>query len=158
MIGGNNHHARIPPGLPSGSAVKNLPAAQETQVQSLDQEDPLQKEMATHSSIIAWEIPWTEEPGGATVREMAKSDTTEQPNDNNEYHHHWWAEGQSYLMFSDKFSKPKHAVFHDKCTQTWGARPLSILHQHALSHGHDEKEHDCIRSYVLYTLYWKKLC
>ena len=88
MIGGNNHHARIPPGLPSGSAVQNLPAAQETQVQSLDQEDPLQKEMATHSSIFAWEIPWTEEPGGATVREMAKSDTTEQPNDNNEYHHH----------------------------------------------------------------------
>ena len=57
-------------------------------VRSLDQEDPLQKEMATHSSIFAWEIPWTEEPGGATVREMAKSDTTEQPNDNNEYHQH----------------------------------------------------------------------
>ena len=44
--------------------VKNLPPKQETQVQSLDQEDPLQKEMATHSSIFAWEIPWTEEPGG----------------------------------------------------------------------------------------------
>ena len=43
--------------------VKNLPAVQETQVQSLDQEDPLEKEMATHSSILAWEIPWTEEPG-----------------------------------------------------------------------------------------------
>ena len=36
----------------------------ETQVQSLGQEDPLEKEMATHSSILAWEIPWTEEPGG----------------------------------------------------------------------------------------------
>ena len=44
--------------------VKNLPAMQETQVQSLGQEDPLEKEMATHSSILAWEIPWTEEPGG----------------------------------------------------------------------------------------------
>ena len=44
--------------------VKNLPAMQETQVQSLDQEDPLEKGMATHSSILAWEIPWTEEPGG----------------------------------------------------------------------------------------------
>ena len=43
--------------------VKNLPAMQETWVQSLDQEDPLEKEMATHSSILAWEISWTEEPG-----------------------------------------------------------------------------------------------
>ena len=43
--------------------VKNLPAMQETLVQSLDQEDPLEKEMTTHSSILAWEIPWMEEPG-----------------------------------------------------------------------------------------------
>ena len=48
---------------PGGSAVKNLPAMQETQVRFLDWEDPLKKEMATHSSILAWEIPWTEEPG-----------------------------------------------------------------------------------------------
>ena len=44
--------------------VKNLPAMLETQVRSLSQEDPLEKEMATHSSIHAWEIPRTEEPGG----------------------------------------------------------------------------------------------
>ena len=44
--------------------VKNLPAIQETQVQSLDQEDPLEKEMASHSNILAWIIHWTEEPGG----------------------------------------------------------------------------------------------
>ena len=44
--------------------VKNLPAMQETWVRSLGQEDPLEKEMATHSSILAWRIPWTEEPGG----------------------------------------------------------------------------------------------
>ena len=44
--------------------VKNLPAMQETQVQSLDWEDLLEKEMATHSSILACKIPWTEEPGG----------------------------------------------------------------------------------------------
>ena len=44
--------------------VKNLPAMQETWVQSLDWEDPLDKGMATHSSIFAWRIPWTEEPGG----------------------------------------------------------------------------------------------
>ena len=44
--------------------VKNLPETQETLVRSLGREDPLEKEMATHSSIIAWRIPWTEEPGG----------------------------------------------------------------------------------------------
>ena len=44
--------------------VKNLPAMQETWLQSLGQEDPLEKEMATHSSILAWRIPPTEEPGG----------------------------------------------------------------------------------------------
>ena len=44
--------------------VKNLPAMQETQVQSLSQEDALEKGMATHSSLLAWRIPWTEEPGG----------------------------------------------------------------------------------------------
>ena len=43
--------------------VKNVPAMQETQLQFLGQEDPLEKEMATHSSILAWRIPWTEEPG-----------------------------------------------------------------------------------------------
>ena len=44
--------------------VKNLPAVWETQVQSLGQEDPLEKGMSTHSSILAWRTPWTEEPGG----------------------------------------------------------------------------------------------
>ena len=45
--------------------VKNLPIMQETQVQSLGQEDPLEKGIATHSGILAWRIPWTEEPGGS---------------------------------------------------------------------------------------------
>ena len=44
--------------------VKNLPAMWETQVRSLDWEDPLEKRMVIHSSILAWRIPWTEEPGG----------------------------------------------------------------------------------------------
>ena len=44
--------------------VKNLPAIQETHVQSLGQEDPLEKGRATHFNILAWKIPWTEEPGG----------------------------------------------------------------------------------------------
>ena len=43
--------------------VKNLPEMQETQVRSLSQKDPLEKEMATHSSILAWKIPWAEKPG-----------------------------------------------------------------------------------------------
>ena len=62
--------------FPGGSMVKNLPAKQEMQAQSLDWEDPLEKELATHSSILAWEIPRTEEPGQATVRGVAMSDTT----------------------------------------------------------------------------------
>ena len=51
-------------GFPGGSVVMNPPSEQEMQVQSLGQEDILEKEIATHSSILAWEIPWTEEPGG----------------------------------------------------------------------------------------------
>ena len=51
-------------GFPGGSVVKNLPAKQETWVRFLGREDPLEKGMATHSSILAWEISWTEEPGG----------------------------------------------------------------------------------------------
>ena len=54
-------------------SVKNLPAVQETWVPPLGWEDPLEKGMATHSSILAWKIPWTEEPGGATVHGIAKS-------------------------------------------------------------------------------------
>ena len=51
-------------GFPAGSEVKNLPTLKETWVQSLVWEGPLEKEMATHSSIPAQKIPWTEEPGG----------------------------------------------------------------------------------------------
>ena len=51
-------------GFPGGSVVKNLPAMQEMRVQSLGQEDPMEKETATHSTSLAWEIPCTEEPGG----------------------------------------------------------------------------------------------
>ena len=66
-------------GFPGGSVVKNLPAIQKTQFQSLGREDPLEKGMATHSSILVWRIPWTERslmcysPGG-----NKELDTTEQ--------------------------------------------------------------------------------
>ena len=57
--------------------VKNLPAMSEAWVQSLGLEDPLEKRMATHSRILAWRIPWTEEPGGYTLWGHKESDTTE---------------------------------------------------------------------------------
>ena len=52
--------------------IKSLPAMQETQVQSLGGEDPLEKGTATHSSILAWRIPWTEEPGGIQSIELQR--------------------------------------------------------------------------------------
>ena len=73
--------------------VKNLPAMQETEVQSLGQEDPLEKEMATQSSIFAWRIPWTGEPGRLQSIELQRvghnrSNFTFSPGD------HWgWAGG-----------------------------------------------------------------
>ena len=56
--------------------VMNLPAKQETWVQSLGQENPLEKKMATHSTIPAWEIPWTEEPGRLQSLGLQESDMT----------------------------------------------------------------------------------
>ena len=67
--------------FPGGSVVKNLPAVQEMQetwVQSLGWEDPLEEEMAAHSSILAWEIPWTGNLAGYSPWSHKKSDTTEQ--------------------------------------------------------------------------------
>ena len=57
--------------------VKNLPVKQETQVQSLGQEDPLEKKMATHSSILAWAIPWTEEVARLQSKGLQESETTQ---------------------------------------------------------------------------------
>ena len=60
-------------GFPCGAVVKDLLAVQETLVQSLGQEDQLEKKMATHSSILAWEIPWTEKPGRLQSMGVTKS-------------------------------------------------------------------------------------
>jgi len=57
--------------------VKNLPAMWETWVRSLGREDPLERGMATHSSILAWRIPWTEEPGGLQSMGLKELDTAE---------------------------------------------------------------------------------
>ena len=63
-------------GVPAGSAVKNLPVVQETWVQSLGQDNPPEKEMATHCSILAWRIPGIEEPGRLQSMGLQESDMT----------------------------------------------------------------------------------
>ena len=62
---------------PIAHSVKSLPVMQETRVQFLGQEDPLEKEMATHSNIFAWRIPWTEEPGKLQSMGLQELDMTE---------------------------------------------------------------------------------
>ena len=62
---------------------------QETQIWSLGWEDPLEKEMATHSGILAWPLPWTEEPGGLQSIELQRVDTTERLNNNNNSSNTW---------------------------------------------------------------------
>ena len=68
--------------LPVAQMVNSLPAKQETRIQSLGQEYSLEKEMATHSSILAWETLWTEEPGGLQSMGSEKSRTPQQLNNN----------------------------------------------------------------------------
>ena len=62
--------------------------AQETRVRSLGQEDALEKEITTHSSIFVWEIPWAEEPAGLQSMQLQESDTTKQLNNSNKFTYH----------------------------------------------------------------------
>ena len=64
-------------GFPGGSTVKNLPVMQEIWIRSLGWQDPPEKGMTTHSNILAWEIPWTEEPGKLHPWGHKELDTTE---------------------------------------------------------------------------------
>ena len=84
-------------GFSGNSVVKNLPAMQETQVQSLGWEAPLEKEMATHSSILAWKILWTEEPGRLQSMESQELDMTE-------YTHEVWGPGNALYYLCIFFS------------------------------------------------------
>ena len=68
-------HQRVRDSL-AGQSIKNLPAMQETRIRLRGQEDPLEKEMATHSCILAWRIPWTEEPGRLQSMSSQEFDTT----------------------------------------------------------------------------------
>ena len=63
-------------GSPGASVIKNPPAHARDTIWSLGQEDPLEKEMTTHSSVLTWEIPWTEEPGGLQSMGLQESDMT----------------------------------------------------------------------------------
>ena len=81
--------------LPIAQMVENLPVMQETQVQSLGQEDPLEKEMATHSSILAWRIPWTEESDRLQSMDVKELDTTEQLS----FSHSYFTIGISHSWF-----------------------------------------------------------
>ena len=71
-----SQHVTVSLGVPGGSAIKSLPAMQEMLVWSLGQEDLLEKEMETHSSILAWKISWTEESGGLQSTGSQESNTT----------------------------------------------------------------------------------
>ena len=73
--------------------VKRLSAMQQTRVRSLGWEEPLEKEMAAHSSILAWEIPWIEEPGGYSLWGRKESDMTEHS------HTHTMKDKRSHLLF-----------------------------------------------------------
>ena len=90
-------------GFPGGSVVKNWPAMQEMQVWSLGQKDPLENEMATRSSILAWEIPWTEEAGGLQsmgsrrVRDNSAIKSPPPPG----FSSHHWAIAQSCITLCD---------------------------------------------------------
>ena len=80
-------------GFPGGSVIKNPSAKQQVWVWSPVQEDPLEKKMATHSSILAWRIPWTEEPGSCSPCGHKELDITESPN-NKRRRRDRWKKGQ----------------------------------------------------------------
>ena len=107
--------------------VKRLPTMWETWVRSLGQEDPLEKEMATHSSILAWRIPWTEEPGGCSLWGRKKSDTSERLHFTSLLLHHY----TSTILLSVYKENSKGLLF---ATDTYSY--LSLTHTHPDTHTH----------------------
>ena len=95
--------------------VKNPSAMQETQVQSLGREDPLEKEMATHSSILAWKIPWTEEPGWLQFMDHKESDTTERLNHHHHTHRHALSLYDYYSVEGKHISKQANKMHSSNC-------------------------------------------
>ena len=110
--------SRAPAAALVAQTVKNPPAMQETQVQSMGWEDSLEKRMATHSSIDAWEIPWTEEPGGAAVHGVAMSCTRL-----NTYTH-------THTSQSTRSTFAKSQTRLSMCTHTHPPTPEHQIHIH----------------------------
>ena len=104
--------------------VKNLPAVQETQVRFLGQEDPPEKEMATHSSILAWRIPGTEEPGRLLSKGSQELDTTQQL-----HHHH------RFLINEAKNTEQwrKKSLFDKWCQKNWRTTCKRMTLEHYLT-------------------------
>ena len=111
-----------PRGFPGGSVIINLPANEEMWVWSLDQEDPLEKEMATHSSILAWEIPRTEESGGLQPMGLQKGQTQLSDETTTSTY------GTSFPRKKDIKIEPNFVFPHSYCEQNncflclWGVR------------------------------------
>ena len=87
---------------PVAQMVKRLPTMPETRVQSLDCEDPLEKEMAAHSSILAWKIPWMEEPGRLQSMGHKESDTTERLHFTSLHYNYLYTLAFLTFLFSNK--------------------------------------------------------
>ena len=107
-------------------SVKNLPAVQKTWVRLLGWEDPLEKEMATHSSILAWRIPWIEEPGRLQSMGSQESDTIQRLN--HHHHHSCWGEASGFLSHQeDSCGKVKWSRSHytDWTEATHGSSTMS---------------------------------
>ena len=124
-------------GCPGSTSVKNLPAMQETpgtSVWSLGWEDPLEKEMATHSSIRAWKIPWTEEPGRPQSRCHQESDTTEHAHLYNGQMKHFtfsWQEA-SWIVWKEKNHEKEQTnsvqiLPAQQSSLIYGQKPMYIL-------------------------------
>ena len=117
-------------GFPSGSAVKNLPTMQEMEVWSLGQEDPLEKEMAAHFSILAWEIPWTEKPGGLQSVGLQRVKHNFM-NEHKAHTHHMCIYTHKYILWRRKWQPtsvflPEQRVKHD-CMYTYSFSDFFII-------------------------------
>ena len=132
-------HTRF--GGTSGSVVKNPSAMQEMQVWSLDWEDPLEEGMATHSSILAWEIPWTEEPGGLLSKESDMTEVTE----------HIYTDLGKLVNISEKVMAPHSSTLAWKIP--WTEEPSRLQSMGLLGVGHD-----WVTSLSLFTfMHWREL-
>ena len=108
-----------------GQSVKNLPAMQETWVWFLGQEDPLEKEITTYSSILAWRIPWTEDPGRLQSMGSPESDMTWRLN--HHHHHHYTLVMWSLVCISVIWSRSCEWQVTVKTKQNKTKTPSSLL-------------------------------